>query len=162
MTTDEIVRALHKYAKNAQENFEVDTMRDFDSAADLIESLQAQLAESQRREQAAENTLKETWEWDMYQCANREIERLRKTLQLVQLDRDTAYEEMNRLKSELSASQARERAAVEDIHEIDRFNGKCFRCKSWNGVRCKRGYSVNVSFCNDWQWRGPQEARKGG
>ncbi len=43
MTPDEIVKALHKYAKNAQENFEVDTMRDFDSAADLIESLQAQL-----------------------------------------------------------------------------------------------------------------------
>ncbi len=57
------------------------------------------------------------------------------------------------------AEQAeRERdAAVEDIHEIDRFNGKCFRCKSWNGVRCKRGYSVNASFCNDWQWRGPQD-----
>ena len=45
MTTDEIVRALHKYAKNAQENFEVDTMRGFDSAADLIESLQAKLAD---------------------------------------------------------------------------------------------------------------------
>ena len=53
MTTDEIVKALHKYAKNAQESFEVDTMRDFDLAADLIESLQAQLAESRRREQAA-------------------------------------------------------------------------------------------------------------
>ena len=48
MNADEVVKALHKYAKNAQENFEVDTMRDFDSAADLIESLQAQLAESQR------------------------------------------------------------------------------------------------------------------
>ena len=57
MSTDEIVRALHKYAKNAQENFEVDTMRDFDSAADLIESLQAQLAASQRRAQDARNEL---------------------------------------------------------------------------------------------------------
>lgn len=53
MSDDEIVRALRGYAKNAQENFEADSMRDFDAAADLIESLQAQLAESQRREQAA-------------------------------------------------------------------------------------------------------------
>ena len=57
MTTDEIVKALQKYAKNAQENFEVDTMRDFDSAADLIESLQEQLAASQRRAQDARNEL---------------------------------------------------------------------------------------------------------
>ena len=63
------------------------------------------------------------------------------------------------LQAQLAASQRREQAAVEDIHEIDRFNGKCFRCKSWNGVRCKRGYSVNASFCNDWQWRGPQAGK---
>lgn len=49
-------------------------------------------------------------------------------------------------------------AAVADIHEADRFRGHCFRCKSWNGTRCKRGYSVNASFCNDWQWRGAERS----
>ena len=57
MTPDEIVRALHKYAKNAQENFEVDTMRDFDSAADLIESLQTRIAELEAQLANARNEL---------------------------------------------------------------------------------------------------------
>lgn len=75
MSADEILRALHKYAKNAQENFEVDTMRDFDSAADLIEQLndfehsqcakllariaelEAQLARREYELQAYQNTI---------------------------------------------------------------------------------------------------------
>ena len=64
---------------------------------------------------------------------------------------------IERLQAELEASKRREREAVEDIREIDRFNGKCLRCKSWNGARCKRGYSVNASFCHDWQWRGSEQ-----
>ena len=53
MTAEETVRALRTYAGNEQKNNGFDTMRDFDAAADLIESLQARLAASQQRERAA-------------------------------------------------------------------------------------------------------------
>ena len=88
MTPDEIVKALHKYAKNAQENFEVDTMRDFDSAADLIESLQADL---RHEEKVSHGQMEQN-------------KRLRKM--------------MDKLQARLAESQRREQAAVEVLDEI--------------------------------------------
>lgn len=61
------------------------------------------------------------------------------------------------LKSRAEKAEARAEAAINEIRDIDKLSGKCIRCKSWNGVRCKRGYSVNASFCNDWEWRGVQD-----
>ena len=43
MNADEIVRALRTYAENAQKNNDFDAMQNLDKAANLIESLQAQL-----------------------------------------------------------------------------------------------------------------------
>jgi len=84
------------------------------------------------------------------QDAADEIERLQKELvdyNHLQKVVDGQAKQNARLQKELDA-------AVADIYEADRFRGHCFRCKSWNGTRCKRGYSVNASFCNEWQWRG--------
>ena len=53
MRLDEIVRELRRLAENSRSKHDV-----LVAAADLIESLQAQLAESQRREQAAVEDLK--------------------------------------------------------------------------------------------------------
>ena len=50
MTPDEIVKALRWLAKETEFTFAAENLN---GAADLIESLQAQLSESQRREQAA-------------------------------------------------------------------------------------------------------------
>jgi len=50
MNADEIVRAIRWLAKDTEFVFGAETLNE---AADLIESLQAQLAESQRRERAA-------------------------------------------------------------------------------------------------------------
>ncbi len=50
MTTDEIVKALRWLAKETEFTFAAENLN---GAADLIESLQAQLSESQRRERAA-------------------------------------------------------------------------------------------------------------
>ena len=123
MTTDVIVKALHKYAKNAQENFEVDTMRDFDSAADLIESLQA------RHKQAALN----------YQQKCRDV---------VELE------------AQISASQRRADAAVEDMTAVLKRDSDdiCAYCK--NRIECKNEqcekYSSGVGDVDgnypDWKW----------
>lgn len=56
MNDNEIVKALREHAEWAQENeweCPITLGDDLRKAADLIESLQAQLAESQRRERAA-------------------------------------------------------------------------------------------------------------
>lgn len=81
-----------------------------------------------------------------------ENERLTKEL-------DSANESNKRLDEECRMLINERDAAVNDIRWLDKNSGCCYRCKSWNGKRCKRGYSVNASFCNDWQWRG---LRKGG
>ena len=94
MNADEIVKALRGECEDCSECAVEDKNcraiyycpnRD---AASLIESLQAQLKD-------VTATLGQTWEWDMYKCANREIDRLRR---------------------ELAASQRREKAAVEFIN----------------------------------------------
>ena len=87
MAPDEIVKALRSYAKNAQENFEVDTMQDFDLAADLIESMQADL---RHEEKVSHGQMEQN-------------KRLRKM--------------MDKLQAQLAESLWRERAAVEDLYE---------------------------------------------
>ena len=88
MNADEIVRALRGYAKNAQENFETDSMRDFDSAAALIESLQTQLTDYHHMSELVDGKMAE----------NQRLRRINENLQ-----------------SKLAASQRREQAAEEDL-----------------------------------------------
>ena len=147
MTPDEIVKALHKYAKNAQENFEVDTMRDFDSAADLIESLQAQLADYHHMSELVDGKMEE----------NQRLRRINENLQ-----------------EQLAASQCRERAAVEDLEgagacftckHFRRNGGDCFgagRCRL-DGIEiwpCNEPGVYRVEVPDDgrkmYEWRGPQ------
>lgn len=123
MKADEIVRAVRSLADGRHENGLVVMAGKkivLDAAADLIESLQAQL--------------EQTWEWDMYKCAKREIDRLR---------------------TELTASQRREKAAVEDmqfIHCAGRYG--CEICL--NNDVCKMQNS-RIGKCHNFDWRGPQE-----
>ena len=149
MTPDEIVKALRENAKNAQENFEVDTMRDFDSAADLIESLQADL---RHEEKVSHGQMEQN-------------KRLRKM--------------MDKLQAQLAESQRRERAAVEDLNgtgacftckHFRRNGGDCFgagRCRL-DGIEiwpCNEPGVYRVEVPDDgrkmYEWRGPQEAGKG-
>lgn len=105
------------------------------AAADLIERLQGQL--------------KETWEWDMYQCAKREIERLQiQSEQRYQLYCG-ALDTIERLESQLSASQARERAAIKEI---------CALCRFGRQVGLEAGYQStgNGCRCETCKWRGQQ------
>ena len=146
MTPDEIVKALHKYAKSAQENFEVDTMRDFDSAADLIESLQAQLSKLEKRI-AAEGF------YDLETMISKY-----KTVMLaaneISIETD---EELEELHAQLAASQHRERAAVKQIEQRMVFDAQrgCEPCEI-----CSNADKTPCEECNP-KWRGPQEAGKG-
>lgn len=68
MNDNEIVKALREHAEWAQENeweCPITLGDDLRKAADLIESLQAQLAESQRRERAAVEDLNLTANCDV-------------------------------------------------------------------------------------------------
>lgn len=110
MNADEIVKALRAYARNAQENNEIYTMQDLDVAANLIESLQSQLSESQRRANAAAKDLHHNDACSI--CTGSSV-------------------------------------------EVDGCECECLDCKL--NCRCKD--------CRDeskWQWRGLQEAGKGG
>jgi hypothetical protein len=110
--------------------------KELDDLLGEIESLQAQLKD-------VTATLGQTWEWDMYKCANREIDRLRR---------------------ELAASRRREQAAVEDLRDAAttsekickwcRFRGDHHYCQScgWH-----TGWIENDWKTDKWQWRGPQE-----
>ena len=152
MNADEIVKALHKYAKNAQENFEVDTMRDFDSAAELIESTQSQLADYHHMSELVDGKMEE----------NQRLRRINENLQ-----------------AQLAESQRRERAAVEDLEgagacftckHFRRNGGDCFgagRCRL-DGIEiwpCNEPGVYRVEVPDDgrktYEWRGPQEAGEG-
>lgn len=106
----------------------------FEAAADLIESLQADAAE------------------------------LKDALKGAKHIADVAGWEMRTLKSQLAASQERERAAVEDLN----YMAGCETCKHGN-VRAHPGvtsikcpyFSPNGS-CKRYIWRGPQEGEKRG
>ncbi len=103
MNANEIVRTLRKSANGGAILIEREwathiSPLSLDAAADLIESLQGQL--------------ESTWEWDMYQCAKREIERLQiQSEQRYQLY-SGALDTIERLEAQLSESQRRERATA--------------------------------------------------
>ncbi len=135
MNADEIVKELRACAK-------ICNSAACHVAIDLIESLQAQLKD-------VTATLEQTWEWDMYRCANREIDRLRR---------------------DLAASQRREKAAVKDIMCCDHcdvclfgkeHDGECKKA-DYDCLTCKSATCACRECRNEdhWQWRGP-EAGKG-
>jgi hypothetical protein len=138
MNADEIVKALRGECEDCSECAVEDKNcraiyycpnRD---AASLIESLQAQLKD-------VTATLGQTWEWDMYKCANREIDRLRR---------------------ELAASQRREKAAVEDLKTVMPY----WCCKNKSKEHCPVSSfngMIDCAYCGDWEWRGPQGSGKG-
>lgn len=89
-------------------------------------------------------------------------------------DRLAAYEdtgltpeEVNRLRAQLAESQARERAAVEDIKHLvfscanDPLDLCGEVCANNDGI-CQRGAAAGFTDkCHGFDWRGPQEAEKG-
>ena len=64
------------------------------------------------------------------------------------------------LQAQLSESQRREQAAVEDLK---RFSACCQCNANIDGSCCDMfdGTAENKYFCSNWQWRGPQEAGEG-
>ena len=63
------------------------------------------------------------------------------------------------LQAQLAASQSRERAAVEDMPH---YCGMCANHCTEEEATQKCGEGWEGEGCDDWQWRGPQEAGKGG
>ena len=137
MTNDELIQALKEDAEWASANeWETPiTLGDhLDAAADLIESLQAQLAEYEAL--AAE-----------YGIDGQAM------LTLAKSQIATAADNV-KLMEQLSASRRREKAVVEDLYEA------CRRSPCNSGICVKKNCSGNIIPC-EFEWRGPQ-AGKGG
>lgn len=139
MNPYEIIRALRENADWCGANkYEIplcmgDNQRE---AANLIESLQAQLADYHHMSELVGGKMEE----------NQRLRRINENLQ-----------------SQLADSQRRGRAAVEDIEHAARYNcGICGVCahyaKFWKDGGCN--LENNGEPCK-WQWRGPQEAGEG-
>lgn len=64
-----------------------------------------------------------------------------------------ALDTIERLEAQLAASQARERAAVEDMTAMHNCGAGCKFCRRLN--QCSETYS-KIGFCEDFEWRGPQ------
>lgn len=154
-----------------------------DKAADLIESLQAQLAEAKENhvddyirlqtELAAEKAKNAELQHYNISCTKQAGRLLLDRAELMQLrnflrkydypDLDawiSAYNQQNNL---LSASQARERAAVEDIPHSCEY---CANARIDDGCKCLPDgdtYSPDYTEgfdrdnCEHWQWRGQQQ-----
>lgn len=142
MNSDEIVRALRNYAK-AFGPTPLHIRGDMEIAAATIESLQAQLDKLEKRIAHEGFSDLETMisKYKTVMLAANEIS--------IETD-----EEIEALEAQLSESQRRERAAVEDI-PVAHDRGRCAVCKH------KRS---DGGACNKWpdrscfEWRGPQEA----
>ena len=175
METDEIVRALRENVGWCGANeYEIplcmgDNQRE---AADLIESLQARLADYHHMSELVDGKMEE----------NQRLRRINENLQeqlaekihiKLRTDEDMltpaeAIETINRLRkayrkttAQLNESQRREQAAVEDLK---RFSACCQCNANIDGSCCDMfdGTAENKYFCSNWQWRGPQEAGKEG
>ena len=157
MNADEIVKALrceHGHLTNRGRDFMLNYTREeffkiLNESADLIESLQADL----RHEEKVSHGQMEQ---------NKRLRRINENLQ-----------------EQLAASQRREQAAVEDLHRMhtlcmdigaccpecgsqidDLTDAACTYCKK-SGVGCWEEDQSNELKCAAFEWRGPQEARKG-
>lgn len=129
---DELRQDAYDYDQGHTQNFFAVTRRSRESA-DLIESLQAQLGEYEA-------------------CAARYGIDARTMLTLAKSQIETAKDNVL-LVEMLAASQRREKAAVE---QIPRYCNTCKKtCSPSDETR-------QFKLCPDWEWRGPQEARKGG
>ncbi len=70
------------------------------------------------------------------------------------------------LQAQLTESQRRERAAVEDLKNCTSEYGRCAFCKSFNSkgqgtMKCSWRGMLHIETCPDWQYRGPQDAGEG-
>ena len=168
MTHDEIVNALRENAEWCDANeYDVplcmgDNQR---AAADLIESLQSQLADYHHMSELVDGKMEE----------NQRLRRINENLQeQLAAERDKYAElqrynvdctkacdrqmveilELREQSANLAESQRRERAAVEDARQ----GSVCRTCHYLNNG-CE---PLNLDAgCHKWQWRGPQEAGKG-
>lgn len=181
MNVDEIVRALKDVVVGSNLKYKIWLDGHFAKQVfDLIESLQAQLA--QKTEEAEHwhvlrldaDRIREGLMGKESRLISENM-RLEAQLAAVTLDRDTAYEEMNRLKSELAEktalldatiagqetlqrawaeSRRRERATVADIEKM------MMICEKGSCHFCADGDCAETPYCSP-KWRGPQEAGKG-
>ena len=165
MTHDEIVMALRWLAKETEFTFAAENLN---GAADLIESLQAQLSKLEKKIAAEGFSGLKTMisKYKTVMLAANEIS--------IKTD-----EELEELRAQIDASQRREQAAVEDLNGT----GACFTCKHFcrNGGDCFgagrcRLDGIEIWPCNKpgvyrvevpddgrktYEWRGPQEAGEG-
>lgn len=139
MNADEIVRELRAAAAKweAKNKFigtgELRVHDALNDAADLIESLQAEVAKwKERHNQAALN----------FQQENRENQNLQ---------------------AQLAESQRRERAAVEDMTKLaTKPITPCHSCSKTCLFPASLAPELQpATWCRDWRWRGPQEAGEG-
>ena len=130
MTHDEIVRALHRLSVLLVTPDSIVCCE----AADLIESMQAQLADYHHMSELVNGKMEE----------NQRLRRINENLQ-----------------EQLAAFRRREQAAVEDLK---RFSACCQCNANIDGSCCDMfdGTAENKYFCSNWQWRGSQEAEEGG
>jgi chromosome segregation ATPase len=122
------------------------------SAADLIESLQADHESYQQ--------VKEALQREGYSDIETMISQYKQVMIAANehdLDRG---EEVERLEAQLAASQRREKAAVEDLK---RFSACCQCNANIDGSCCDMfdGTAENKYFCSNWQWRGRKEQENG-
>jgi hypothetical protein len=148
MNADEIVRALRcvqeKHRNDRLLTFQTDVSAMARDAADMIESLQAQLAEYD--EIAAE-----------YGIDGKTM------LTLAKSQLKTAQDNVE-LMEQLEESQRRADAAVEDLRKLDcrePFGGKHCTHKSecYEENRKIGGNYPECGGCTEWQWRGPQDEK---
>ena len=125
---DEIVRALREeYKETDKVYFFLRTL--LKDAADMIENQQSKLTDYHHMKQMVDGKMSE----------NQRLRRINENLQ-----------------AQLSLSQRREKAAVEDIYRIS----ACDACKHYDpdeNACAKPLADSNTCF----EWRGPQEAEKG-
>ena len=139
MNADEIVKALRWLEKETEFTYAAENMN---GAADLIESLQAQLADYHHMSELVDGKMGE----------NQRLRRINENLQ-----------------EQLAASQCRELAAAEDLEYACGSSGEfelrsiCDICrrKQTDGT-CPTQCEMNsLAASNKWQWRGPQDEKGG-
>lgn len=137
MNADEIVKELRESCTGNEFAPPMVTNRELTEAADLIESLQAQLAEKIHIKLRTDEDILTPAE------AIETINRLRK-----------AY---RKTIAQISASQRREKAAVEDIYKMTD-GGECDICKHYNPDKntCAKPF---VPYDDCFEWRGPQDKK---
>jgi len=139
-------------------------VRTLAQAADLIESLQAQLSASftreidlkkERTELRIKNLDLQT-QLSEFQSAAAEYGIDAKTMLTLAKSQISTVKANVELDEQLSASQARERAAVEDMKSIvcNQYPKLCAICKRCSDFSCS---ATAVNYCAYFKWRGLQE-----